>query len=276
MNIRRLALRSVTTLAVASAVAGFYGCVQQQPAAEPVASAQPAAAPVASAQPVAPPVETVRAEPVAAPPAAVRPIKAPPKPALPASNPVAVATPVAPAPLAHHLTVPKGAEVHMTLDAPVGSATSQVGDAVTGTTTMAVLVGDEVAIPSGSTIHGQVTSVEAATKGLKVGEKGGTVVLAFTKVTTPNGTSSPLSASITSEAKSGGKTAGIIGGSAAGGAILGKILGGHTKDAAIGAVVGTGIGTGIAAGTKGKEVVLPAGTELLIALDQPLTIAGRS
>jgi len=176
----------------------------------------------------------------------------------------------------HHVTVAEGAIVHMTLDSPVGSATSQVGDAVTGTTTMAVLVGDEVAIPSGSTIHGQVSSVDAATKGLKVGEKGGTVVLAFTEVTTPNGIRSPMSASVTSEGKSGGKTAGIIGGSAAGGAILGKILGGHTKDAAIGAVIGTGIGTGIAAGTKGKEVVLPAGTQMTIALDQPLTIAPRS
>jgi hypothetical protein len=164
----------------------------------------------------------------------------------------------------------------MTLDSPVGSATSQVGDSITGTTTSAVLVGDQVAIPSGSTIHGRLTSVDPATKGLKISEKGGTVVLAFTKVTTPNGNSSPMSASLTSAAKSDAKTAGIIGGSAAGGAILGKIIGGHTKDAAIGAVVGSGIGTGIAAGTKGKEVVLPAGTELSIALDQPLTIASRS
>ena len=149
----------------------------------------------------------------------------------------------------------------MTLDSPVGSATSQVGDAITGTTTSAVLVGDQVAIPSGSTIQGRLTSVDPATKGLKIAEKGGTVVLSFTKVTTPNGNSSPMSASLTS---------------AAGGAILGKILGGHTKDAAIGAVVGSGIGTGIAAGTKGKEVVLPAGTQLSIALDHPLTIASRS
>jgi hypothetical protein len=148
-----------------------------------------------------------------------------------------------------------------------------VGDTINGTTTSAVLVGDRVAIPAGSTIQGRVTGVDPATKGLKIAEKGGAIALSFTKVTTPNGDSSAMSGSLTSLAKSKGKTAGIIGGSAAGGAILGKILGGSTKDAAIGAVVGGGIGTGIAAGTKGKEVVIPAGTDLAITLNKPLTIA---
>jgi len=40
--------------------------------------------------------------------------------------------------------------------------------------------------------------------------------------------------------------------------------------------VGAGIGTGVAAGTKGKEVSIPAGTDMAITLDQPLTIAQRS
>lgn len=174
--------------------------------------------------------------------------------------------------LAPHLTVPQGTELQMTLSSAVGSATSQVGDDVTGTMTSAVLVGDAVAIPAGSTIYGRVTGVDPATKGLKVSEKGGGLALSFTKVTTPSGYSSSMSGSLTSTAKSGGKTAGIIGGSAAGGAILGKVLGGHTKDAAIGAVIGGGIGTGIAAGTKGKEVVIPAGTAVGITLDEPLTM----
>ena len=133
-----------------------------------------------------------------------------------------------------------------------------------------------MAIPAGSTIQGHVTGVDPATKGLKISEKGGSVELAFTKVTTPVGDSAAMSSSLTSLASSKGKTAGIIGGSAAGGALLGKIIGGHTKDAAIGAVVGGGIGTGIAAGTKGKEVSIPAGSALAITLDQPLTIAQRS
>ena len=174
------------------------------------------------------------------------------------------------------LTVPDGTQLHIVLSSPIGSATSMLGDRVVGTTTSAVLVGDRVAIPAGSTIQGRVTAVDPATKGLKISEKGGSLELAFTKVTTPVGDSATMSSSLTSLASSKGKTAGIIGGSAAGGALLGKIIGGHTKDAAIGAVVGGGIGTGIAAGTKGKEVVLPAGSALAITLDQPLTIAQRS
>jgi len=179
-------------------------------------------------------------------------------------------------PRAVRITVPVGTEVHLTLSSPIGSATSQVGDAVTGTTTVAILVSDRVAIPAGSTVYGRVTGVDPATKGLQVSDKGGAVALAFTSITTPGGDSSSMSGSLTSVASSKGKTAGIIGGSAAGGAILGKILGGDTKDAAIGAVLGGGIGTGIAAGTKGKEVVIPAGTDLAITLDEPLTIAQRS
>jgi len=174
------------------------------------------------------------------------------------------------------LTVPQGTEVHVTLSTAVGSETSQVGDSLTATTTNNIMVGDRIAIPSGSIIRGRVADVAPGTKGLHISEKGGSVVLAFEKVTTPRGDSEPLSASLTSMASSTGKTAGIIGGSAAGGAILGKILGGSTKDAAIGAVVGGGIGTGIAAGTKGKELKIPAGTDLVLTLDEPLKIADRA
>lgn len=174
------------------------------------------------------------------------------------------------------VTVPVGTEVHLTLSSTIGSATSQVGDTVTGTTTVAIVVGDRVAIPTGSTVYGRVTGVNPATKGLDLSEKGGAVALAFTSITTPGGDSSSMSGRLTSVASSKGKTAGIIGGSAAGGAILGKVLGGGTKDAAIGAVLGGGIGTGIAAGTKGSELAIPAGTDLAITLDEPLTIAQRS
>lgn len=185
--------------------------------------------------------------------------------------------PAAPrAPDVVRVTVPQGTQVHVAMATEVGSATSQVGDGFSATTTAPVLMGDRVVIPAGSSIHGHVADVSPATKGLKVSEKGGAIVLSFDKVTTPGGVSAPISASLSSVAKSGGKTAGIIGGSAAGGALLGKILGGETKDAAIGAVVGTGIGTGIAAGTKGKELVIPAGAHLALTLDQPMTIAVRS
>jgi len=168
--------------------------------------------------------------------------------------------------------VPQGTEVEVNLSTAVGSETSRVGDSITATTMSAVVVGNQVAIPMGSTVHGRVTEVVAGTKGLKVSEKGGVVVLSFDTVTNPEGSTTPIHASITRIASSKGKTAGIIGGSAAGGALLGKILGGDTKDAAVGAILGGAIGTGIAAGTKGKELQIPAGTEMTMVLDQALSI----
>jgi hypothetical protein len=169
------------------------------------------------------------------------------------------------------VTIPSGTEIHLSLLETVGSSASQTGDTFNGKTTDPIVVGDRVAIPTGSVIRGQVTDVIPAKKGLK--DKGGAITLSFDKVETPSGFSAPMSASLTSVGKSGKKTAGIIGGSAAGGAILGKILGGSTKDAAMGAVIGGAIGTGIAAGTPGKEVEIPSGSHLAITLDQPVNIA---
>lgn len=271
MNTQRIALRSMGFVAALFVVAGLHGCNKQQAPAPEAAPAQAESLP----QPQAPatPQPQVQARPVetrpAPPPRSTRPAP------LPSNEPVAQTAPP-PEPPVRHVTVPEGTSLHMTLTSPVGSATSQVGDTITATTTAPIVIGDLVAIPAGSTVHGEVTNVDPATKGLKVSEKGGSIVLTFTKVTTPGGESSPMSGSLTSVASSKGKTAGIIGGSAAGGALLGKLLGKNTKDAAIGAVVGAGIGTGVAAGTKGKEVVIPAGTELAITLDQPVTIARRS
>jgi hypothetical protein len=169
------------------------------------------------------------------------------------------------------VTIPAGTEIHLTLLEAVGSATSQAGDTFQGRTTDPIVVGDRVAIPTGSTIRGQVTDVVPAKKGLK--DKGGAITLSFDKIETPSGFSAPMSASVTTVGKSGKKTAGIIGGSAAGGAILGKVIGGSTKDAAVGAVIGGAIGTGIAAGTPGKEVEVPSGSHLAITLDQSVDIA---
>ncbi len=173
------------------------------------------------------------------------------------------------------VTVPQGTQMQVTLSTDVGSEWSRIGDQITATTMAPVVVGDRVAIPQGSTISGRVTDVYAGKKGLKISEKGGSVFLSFDRVTTPQGTSAPLLASISSIARSKGKTGKIIGGSAAGGALLGKILGKNDEDVAIGAAVGGAIGTGIAAGTKGTELQLPAGTALTMTLDQAMTIAVR-
>lgn len=189
------------------------------------------------------------------------------------AEPATTRSPAPRAAEAIRVTVPQGTKVFVTLSTAIGSETSRVGDALSATTLAPVVIGDRVAIPAGSTVSGSVTYVDAGRKGLDISEKGGSVVLSFTRVTRPDGSKIPIFASISSIAPSKGKTGGIIGGSAAGGALLGKILGGSDKDAAVGAVVGGGIGTAIVAGTKGKHLNIPAGTELTMILDESVTIA---
>ncbi len=172
------------------------------------------------------------------------------------------------------LTVPAGTEIRLALDTALGSSSSHAGDTFTATITGPVVVGDRVAIPAGSTVHGRVSEATPAKKGLS--NKAGSLSLSFDRVVTPDGLGAPMSADMTSVApKSGRKTAGIIGGGAAGGALLGKLLGGSTKKAAVGSIVGGAIGTGIAAGTRGEDVAIPAGSPLTININQPLTVSIR-
>jgi protein kinase-like protein len=171
-----------------------------------------------------------------------------------------------------HITVPAGAEIHLTLDTAVASSSSRPGDTITASITDPVVVGDRVAIPARSRVHGRVSEAVPAKKGL--GDKAGSLSLSFDRVVTPFGFGAPMSAALSrSGSKSGKKTAGIIGGSAAGGVLLGKIRGGDSKKSALGALVGGALGTGIAANTKGEDVELTAGTSLAIRLDKPLTIS---
>jgi type IV secretory pathway VirB10-like protein len=170
------------------------------------------------------------------------------------------------------VTVPESTSLKVKMEDPLNSGTTQAGDRFRATLVDAVVIGDRVALASGATIQGTVTDVVPAKKGIK--ESGGALTLTFDSISTSEG-SVPMAASLSQVAKSTKKKAGTIGGAAAGGALLGKVLGGSTKDAAIGAVVGGAIGTGVAAGTKGTELKIEPGAELVITLQQPLTVHMR-
>jgi hypothetical protein len=169
------------------------------------------------------------------------------------------------------VTVPAGAEIHLSLEAGVGSASSHAGDTLTARIMDPVVVGERVALPAGSRVHGRVSDAVPARKGLR--EKAGGLTLSFERVVTPIGAGASISETLTRIGSGSGKrTAATIGGSAAGGALLGKALGGSSRKAVLGSVLGGAIGTGIAAGTKGNDVDLPAGSPLTITLSRPLTI----
>ena len=202
----------------------------------------------------------------------VKPVPDPaPKPPAPVARVPATKAPDVPrTPPTMRVTVAEGTALEVTLDAPVSSGTSQVGQVVTARVAEPVLDGGRVVIPAGSTLSGRVSAVLPAKRGL--GDKAGSLSLAFDRLRTPDGAEAPLSATVTREgAASGGRTAGAIGGGAAGGAALGKILGRSSKSTVRGTILGAAIGTGVAAGMRGHDVDLAAGEPMTIRLNLPLT-----
>jgi uncharacterized membrane protein len=64
-------------------------------------------------------------------------------------------------------------------------------------------------------------------------------------------------------------------GGAAAGAILGQVIGKNTKGTLIGAVIGAGAGVIVSDVMKDKDIVLPAGSHLLLTLQQRLIVTAK-
>lgn len=192
----------------------------------------------------------------------------------PAQGAPAQTTGVAPGTLTtgrNMLTLPAGKKIKMDLDDSLSTATSHVGDTFMATVNKTIHLegGTVVAIPRGSKVKGTVIEIESA-KRVKGEAKLG---VRFDSLELTDGTSVPITASLSTEADSTKKRdAATIAGGAAAGAVLGRIIGKDGKDALLGAVVGGAIGTGVVLGTKGKEVELPPGTELVLQLDQAVDV----
>jgi hypothetical protein len=190
-------------------------------------------------------------------------------PAASSAAPAAVATPRPAAPAA---SLAAGSRLTASTTTDVSSNKNQVGDTVSAT--LASDVKDNagrVVIPAGSEVTLAVTAIKPSEN---KSDKTGTLTLKPTSVNI-NGQSYPLSAKIDSVGThlQGRKTgAGDIAKPAAGvaiGAVVGRVLGGSTKGAVIGGVLGGAVGAQRAVETKDRDVVLPAGTTVVLILDQP-------
>ncbi len=186
-------------------------------------------------------------------------------------------------------TVLAGTTIQATLDTPLSTKTSQVGDRFTAT--VAVPVNDtngQVAIPVGTKINGQVANSEQG-KTVAVLRGKGRLDLQFIDMTMPNGVSAPLAASLKSvhangstkqadqeggvqSSTSGKTTAKDVGIGAGIGTVAGLIFGSALKGLAIGAIAGGGY----VLATKGKDVELPANTGLVLGLDQNLSLPANT
>jgi hypothetical protein len=180
----------------------------------------------------------------------------------------------APQPRVVSSTVDMGTTLSLTLNETLSTRANQVGDAFTATLQSPVLDAyGNVLIPSGATVRGRLTQVD---KSGHVGETG-ILKLAFEAVSF-GGRSYPMDASVVqanpqrSNRTPVTESAAKVAAGAAAGAILGRVLGKNTGSTVKGAVIGAAAGTAIAMGTADVDVVLPAGSDMVIRLDSPIEI----
>ncbi len=208
-------------------------------------------------------------------------------PAPSATQPVAPSTSTGST--AGKLTVPANTRIPLELRSTINTRTAQPGQSVYCTTVYPVVVENRIILPVGTYVKGKVTEVK------RPGRVKGKAELAvtFDEITLPNGVTKSLrNASLSGYGGSGnegfnskegkiqgegtkGKDAETVAVSGAEGAGIGSIAGISSHHSGLGAGVG---GAGGALGglvyvlaSRGKEVVLPAGTTLEVTLAIPLT-----
>jgi hypothetical protein len=166
------------------------------------------------------------------------------------------------------VTAPSGTALSLELVTPISTETAKVEDAVRARVKQAILADGVTVVPAGAVLHGNITEVERA------GRVKGRAHLAFrfTEVE-HDGQRDQLRTAILSFDGAGDTKGDVtkIGGGAGIGAVIGGIVGG-AGGAAKGAAIGGAAGTGAVLATRGKEVELPAGTDLNTTLSSPFDV----
>ena len=183
----------------------------------------------------------------------------PPRQTAPKPRPSSTPAPAA----APGVTVPAGTAVKINVGAQISSESATAGSSWSGTVKEAVVVGSMAPFPAGSIVHGVVEGVAPAVKG-------GRAFLAL-RITSIESNGKTLNISASTDSIIAGSTRarnlGAIAGSAAAGALIGKAVGGGGKGALIGGLIGGAAATGTVAASKGYQVVLKEGTELVFRVD---------
>jgi hypothetical protein len=198
------------------------------------------------------------------------------------------AAPARPSQGSSAITVPADTRIPLSLKNSVNTKTAYVGQAIYCETIYPITVGNRVVIPVGTYVKGAVTQVVRPGRIKGKGQIG----LRFDSMTLPNGTTTTIRATLSAysgngnqgfirdESKIQGESskkgdAATIARTTATGAEIGTIAGvaGHS----VGKGLGIGSGAGAAGGliwvlaTRGKKIVIPAGTSLELELISPLT-----
>jgi len=181
------------------------------------------------------------------------------------------ATPAPAAPRWRDVVVPAGTALPLELLSAISSETAEVETPVRARLRQAVVVDDHTVLPAGTVFHGNVTDVDRA------GRVRGRSRLAFrfTEAELDGGREDVRTNPVSFEGEATkGEDATKVGVGAGAGAIIGGILGGGSG-AAKGAVIGGAAGTGAVLATRGKEVELPAGTDIAATLASEFSVRAR-
>jgi Ca-activated chloride channel homolog len=170
-------------------------------------------------------------------------------------------------------SVPPGENVVLELKSPLNSKTAHKGDLADFSTTSEVLVGTQVAIPRGTTVHATVTEAKRAGT-LKKARLG----LQFNEIVLADGTHKPLSADLmrsgflqASGERSKAQIARTVVITAVPSIIVGGIFGG-ALGAAQGAALGAALGGVAVLMQHGPDLDFPAGMQFEIELTKPLDV----
>jgi hypothetical protein len=202
-------------------------------------------------------------------PSTSRPAPSRPSTSTPSTSQPSTSTP---APAAR--TLPSGTEVSATIASEISSKTHKQGQSIAARVAADVRDGSgRVVIPAGSTVNLTITSIrESENKS----DNTGTLTLAASSVEI-NGTTYDMTGNVTglaTELRDRGTNAGDVakvGAGAAAGAVVGRVLGGGSKGAIIGGVIGGAVGAQRANETQDRDVILPAGSTVVVTLDNTFT-----
>ena len=176
------------------------------------------------------------------------------------------------------LTLASGTRIDASTQRTISSRTDKAGATFTATVSSDVKDSrGRVVIPAGSILNLTITELQPANDKSKADGKI-TVLVSSVSV---RGQTYPVSASITSMAhtlKGRGVGTTEVGKTAAGaviGGIAGRVIGGGSQGTIIGAVVGGAAGAAVADETANRDVVVAAGTPMVVTLNGPVTVAAN-
>jgi len=188
------------------------------------------------------------------------------------------------------LVVPVETTIPLRLMNTINSRTAQPGQALYCETIFPITAGNQIVIPRGSSVKGSIAQVVRPKRG---NNKKAQMGLRFETLILPNGTTLPLRATLSGFGSTGnegfqpkeakiegastkGEDAGKVAQTTITGAELGTIVGAVDrsvwKGLGIGSLAGAGGGLVWILASRGKEIVLPSGTNFDLRLSAPLTV----